>query len=157
MLFPSNAYYKGYVSNVRIVKGTAVYTANFVPPTSPLTAISGTSILTLQNSSIVDNSTNAFSITNNNSVATSTATPFVANIADDASGNNNNWLPKNINYSTVGTTYDAMIDSPTNASGSGTQPVGNYAVMNPLFNTGSLGFLPLTNANLTAKIGRAHV
>jgi hypothetical protein len=35
----------GYMSNARIVKGTAVYTANFTPPTSPLTAISGTSLL----------------------------------------------------------------------------------------------------------------
>jgi hypothetical protein len=39
----------GYVSNVRIVKGTAVYTANFTVPTSPLTAIANTSLLTLQN------------------------------------------------------------------------------------------------------------
>jgi len=36
----------GYLSNVRIVKGVAVYTSSFVVPTSPLTAISGTSLLT---------------------------------------------------------------------------------------------------------------
>jgi hypothetical protein len=35
-----------YLSNFRIVKGTAVYTANFTPPSTPLTAISGTSLLT---------------------------------------------------------------------------------------------------------------
>ena len=34
-----------YISNLRIVKGTAVYTANFTPPTSPVTAISGTTLL----------------------------------------------------------------------------------------------------------------
>lgn len=34
-----------YVSNMRVVKGTAVYTSNFTPPTAPLTAISGTSLL----------------------------------------------------------------------------------------------------------------
>ena len=35
----------GYMSNVRVVKGTAVYTANFTPPTAPLTAITNTSLL----------------------------------------------------------------------------------------------------------------
>ena len=36
------------VSNLRIVKGTAVYTAAFTPPTSPLTAISNTVLLCCQ-------------------------------------------------------------------------------------------------------------
>jgi len=39
-----NAYY-GYLSNYRIVGGTAVYTAAFTPPTTPLTAIANTSLL----------------------------------------------------------------------------------------------------------------
>jgi hypothetical protein len=36
----------GYSSNVRVVKGTAIYTAAFTPPTTPVTAVSGTSLLT---------------------------------------------------------------------------------------------------------------
>lgn len=48
--------YIGFISNVRLVKGTAVYTANFTPPTSPLTAISGTAILlNFTNAGIYDN------------------------------------------------------------------------------------------------------
>jgi len=39
-------YLNGYMSNARIVKGTAVYTAAFTPPTSPVTAITNTSLLT---------------------------------------------------------------------------------------------------------------
>jgi len=66
----------GYISNLRLVKGTAVYTANFTPPTAPLTAISGTSLLTCQNGRFIDNSTNAFTITPNNSPQVQSFNPF---------------------------------------------------------------------------------
>jgi hypothetical protein len=36
---------KGYITDVRVVKGTAVYTGNFTPPTAPLTAITNTKLL----------------------------------------------------------------------------------------------------------------
>ncbi len=37
--------FPGYISNARVVKGTAVYTSAFTPPTAPLTAITNTSLL----------------------------------------------------------------------------------------------------------------
>jgi hypothetical protein len=36
----------GYISNARIVIGSTVYGSNFTPPTTPVTAVSGTSLLT---------------------------------------------------------------------------------------------------------------
>jgi hypothetical protein len=46
----------GYISNVRLVKGTAVYTSAFTPPTAPLTAITNTSLLlNFTNAGIIDN------------------------------------------------------------------------------------------------------
>ena len=68
-------YYTGYFSNIRVVKGNAVYTGAFTVPTSPLSAtqssgtnisaITGTetSLLTCQSATFIDNSTNNFTIT----------------------------------------------------------------------------------------------
>ena len=45
----------GYISNLRVVKDTAVYTSNFTPPTAPVTAIANTSLLlNFTNAGIVD-------------------------------------------------------------------------------------------------------
>ena len=83
----AGGYFAGNISNLRLVKGVTVYTGAFTPPTSPLTAtqsagtnisaITGvqTSLLTLQNSNLIDNSTYAFAITNTGSVL-SYVTPF---------------------------------------------------------------------------------
>jgi len=68
--------FKGYLSNVRIVKGTAVYTSNFTPSTTPLTAVSGTSLLTCQSNRFVDNSSNAFAITANGTMSVQRFNPF---------------------------------------------------------------------------------
>lgn len=48
-MFNVNRWFEGYISDFRIVKGTAVYTSNFTPPSEPLTAISNTQLLTCTN------------------------------------------------------------------------------------------------------------
>ena len=73
---PSGYYIFGYLSNLRIVKGTAVYTAAFTTPTAPLTAITNTSLLTCQSNRFIDNSTNAFAITRNGDTSIQTFSPF---------------------------------------------------------------------------------
>lgn len=71
--------FQGYISNLQLVNGTAVYTTTFTPPTSPLTAIANTSLLTCQSNSFVDKSTNAFTITKNGDAKITTLQPFTAN------------------------------------------------------------------------------
>lgn len=140
---PTTTYLNGQISNVRIVKGTGLYTANFIPPVANLTAVSGTSLLTLQGSTIVDNSPNAFTINNYNSVTTSTQNVFDgASITSDQSGNANNWTPNNLNLSAVGVTYDSMKDVPTNTNSN----TANYCTWNPL----DKGTVTVTNGNLSA-------
>ena len=49
--------YVGYISNLRIIKGQAIYPSNFTPPASPVTAISNTSLLlNFNNGNVIDSS-----------------------------------------------------------------------------------------------------
>jgi hypothetical protein len=68
--------WNGYLSNIRVTKGTALYTANFIIPSAPLANISGTQFLGLQNATIGDNSSNAFSITASGIVSVQRVFPF---------------------------------------------------------------------------------
>jgi hypothetical protein len=53
--------FTGYIADARVIKGTALYTTAFAPPTSPLTAVANTQLLTCQyngganNYGIIDN------------------------------------------------------------------------------------------------------
>jgi hypothetical protein len=69
-------YYTGYISNLRVKKGTAVYTSNFVPPLQPLQPISGTVLLAAQRDTIIDISSFNHTITAYGNVSVSTDTPF---------------------------------------------------------------------------------
>jgi hypothetical protein len=82
------AYYLGYVSNLRIVKGVAVYTGNFVVPFAPLgqgqqaltniapLSNNDTVLLTLQDSRHIDQSANRFAITPSGTPQITRQTPF---------------------------------------------------------------------------------
>jgi hypothetical protein len=74
--------WNGYVADFRIVKGTAVYTSNFTPPTQPLTAVANTQLLTLQydqphnNHTFLDASSNQHLITRSGNATQGSFSPF---------------------------------------------------------------------------------
>ena len=74
--------FTGYISNLRLVKGTAVYTTNFTPSTQPLQNITNTSLLTCQSNRFIDNSTansgSGFTLTANGSPRITDNSPFVS-------------------------------------------------------------------------------
>lgn len=85
---PDIAYFlTGYISNLRFVKGTALYTSAFTPSTTPLTAITNTSLLTCQSNRFVDNSSNNFAITRNGDVRVTAFSPFAPTSAYSPSVN----------------------------------------------------------------------
>jgi hypothetical protein len=79
-----------YISNFRLVKGTALYTANFTPSTSPLTktsqgaTASEVELLTCQDNRFLDNSDNAFTITVNGNPSVQAFSPFAPTAAYSA-------------------------------------------------------------------------
>ena len=82
--YNGSLYFPGYISNVRVVNGSAVYTGAFTPPTSPLTAITNTSLLTCQNNRFIDNSSNAYTITRTGDVSVQAFSPFLPTVAYSA-------------------------------------------------------------------------
>lgn len=72
----SSSPYNGYISDFRVVKGTAVYTSNFTTPTERLTAITNTSLLTCHLPYIADGSGNNHTVTANNGVSTERFAPY---------------------------------------------------------------------------------
>lgn len=104
--------YSGYMSNVRVIKGTALQTSSFTKPTTPLSVVSGTSIFVKgENASIYDSSRNNVIQTQGNaSLSTSVKKYGSASIYFDGNGD---WLkiPNNhaLNFTTGNFTIEFWV------------------------------------------------
>jgi hypothetical protein len=76
--------FNGYISNVRLVKGSAVYdptSSTLTVPTSPLTAVTNTSLLTCQSNRFVDSSASPLTMTPSGNTSVQRFNPFGASTA----------------------------------------------------------------------------
>ena len=114
----------GLISNVRVIKGTGLYTSNFTPPTSPLSNVTNTKLLCCQSSSSATAKTVGGTISANGDV-------FATTFTDSSLG------------------QDVLFDVPTNGtqtdSGAGGEVSGNYCCWNPLDSNSNHS---LSNGNL---------
>ncbi len=70
--------FNGFISNVRVIKGTALYTSNFTAPTSSLTAVTNTKLLCCQSTtSVTAAAVTPGTIVNNGGATVSTSSPFI--------------------------------------------------------------------------------
>ena len=72
----SNRYFHGYISDLRVVKGTAVYTDTFTPPRTRLTAITNTKLLTCHLPYFKDGSSDNHTLTVNGNTYLESFAPY---------------------------------------------------------------------------------
>jgi len=91
----------GYISNLRVVKGTAVYTTDFVVSSRDLPVVPNTVFLGLQSAQLVDNSGNNLKITNPSDNGTTEPPEFGGWVNTAYAGA---WSPALVTFSPFSTT-----------------------------------------------------
>ena len=106
-----NNYFGGYISDLRIVKGTAVYTSAFTPPTGPLTAVTNTKLLTCQGNTITDASSSAHTITANGGAEANLGFPKSAFVFDGSNDYVDIGASSDFNFGTGDFTVEGWVNT----------------------------------------------
>ena len=105
-------YFLGYISDVRIVKGTAVYTGNFTPPTAPLSAITNTKmLLNMKDAQAIDSTAQRnLSLENGTNISTAQAKFGNSSLYFDGTTDTATVIDsENVNFGTVNFTVEGWI------------------------------------------------
>ena len=136
--------YSGYVSNVRLVKGSPVYTSAFTPSTTPLTAITNTVLLTCQSNRFIDTNTqvSAKTITVTGSPSVQAFSPFAPTAAYSAATNGGSGY-----FDGTGDYLSIADNAAFNLSG------GNYTIEGWFYFTGTYSAYRTIVAKRDASVG----
>ena len=111
--YNGNENVNGAISQFRWIKGTAVYTSAFTTPTSKLTAITNTKLLTCQSNRFVDNSASAHTVTPYATSAITAFGPFLTSAVYDPAANGASSSPLDVS------TYLSIADGSWKTLGTG--------------------------------------
>jgi len=141
-----NEQFTGYISDLRIVKGTAVYTSAFTPPTAPLTAITNTKLLTCTNKNDIWEQADGkpFTKVSGGPTVSNTQRKFTTSSALNFADTDNTYLLKDLGE-TIGTrdfTVEAWV-YPTTTSAQHVFQISNQSV----------GYQSITTQNTQVGIG----
>jgi len=112
-------YFGGYISDLRIVKGTAVYTSAFTPPTGPLTAVTNTKLLTCQGNTITDASSSSHSISVTGGAEANLGFPKSAFVFDGSNDYVDIGASSDFNIGTGDFTVEGWVNSSTYSTDNG--------------------------------------
>ena len=101
----NNAFTNGYISNLRLIKGTCLYTSNFTAPTGNLTNVTNTKLLMAQSTT---------------SPIAATVKPSGVTISGSGDG------------SVIDVLFDVPTNGDQSDTGAGGEVSGNYCTINPL-------------------------
>ena len=139
----ANYYFNGYPADVHFIDGQALAPSSF-------TEVSATTGQLIPKAYTGSFGTNGFQLKFADNSSNTAAT-----LGKDTSGNSNNWTPNNLSV-TAGAGNDSLVDTPTsygNDDSLGGSVRGNYATLNPLYNTSTTP--TLSNGNLDYSMASA--
>ena len=142
----ASTFASGNLADIRVLKGVANYTSNFIPPSSPLTSIANTQLLLNTKQGVTfleDSSINSIKLVTNNNPSTSTDSPY--KLGSISFNGSDQWLTVAGNANTAMGTGDFTWECWVKSNGASNGVLGDYQAffdsrLNPLSGGDTTGF-----------------